>query len=1055
VRGRWRRSQASTPGLQAARPGSLLVWRALRWRAGSSMTFFAVSVAAIVAAAAGPVYLHGADQTLLSTTLSSSSVVETGVSLSPESSSYVPPRLLLDAAASVPGGAGRAAGARFEAPITTVDVNVRIPVVSAGVLGTMQLVSRSGACNVLRFVAGGCPRRAGEVVLTTRTAKALGVRVGGSVHPLWKGQSLPALRVTGLVLPGDTSSPYWWENDYFPYGTSGPYTGPIVDDGFVSQAEAGRLATLAPTSDLVQLPLRTASLGATAVPAFLHALASWTSRLGTRDAIHAETQLPAVLAGASNGEGAARTIVAVVSLELVLLALLVVFAIARTTSALREPDVRVAELRGLPKRSMVRIALREPVLMLLAALPIGLAVAYFVLLAVDRAVLGTTSGTTLDSLAIEAGVAGCLAGLVAAALGSQHVWRDRRPDEPPAAEQQRRSRRAAVLDALAVALAAAGVAEMAGQSARSGSGVAPLAYLGPGLLALGVSVLTARALVLLARRAVRALGWSRRVALSLALRNLGRRPGRARQAIVPAIASGLLVFAVAGSAVAGANHAMQARFEVGAPVVLDVAPRPGVDLLTAVRRADPSGDHAMAAARISTSTGTTLAVDPQRFAAVASWPSSLSPTSAEGVARELAPPTPPPRLVPAAAELLVSADELTPLTPGPDLQAELFDLAGEGELTVDFGDLRPGFHTYSADLAGLCPGGCRLDQLDLAWTSPGAGQQPGAGIARSYQLRISSVATRRTAGAAARPIRALLGGTGTWRASAFAVVAGSESQGLEIEADLIAASSSGGVTVSPFDVPPVLPAVATSELVGLDGTPSDPNRVYLSGLDGSDLSAQARTVVPALPSVGNDASMIDLSFAERLMQGQPLDVTWQVWCSGTPSAGLLSRLRREGVAILSVHRASSALAAIDRSGPAVGFSLYTVAAAAAALLALGVLLFDVASEARRRRIELSGLSAVGIPLRALRRSLLVESSVLAVAGAVAGTVATMVSASLALAFLPEFPPGRVGPPLATGLPWLDVVLTGLAMLVLLEAAALAASVAVVAGVRPEQLRMAQ
>jgi len=1018
------------------------------------MAFLAVSVAAIVAAVAGPVYLHGADQALVSTALSSSTVVKTGVSLTPEGSSYVPPRLLLHAAASVPGGAGRAPGSRFAAPITTVDANVRIPVVSVGLLGTMQLVSRSGACNELRFVAGRCPTRAGEVALTTRTAKALGVGVGSSIHPLWGRESLPALRVTGLVLPGNSSSPYWWEDNYFPYGTSGKYTGPIVDDGFVTESDATGLATLAPTSDYVQLPLRRSSLGATAVPAFLGALARWTSRLGSREGIQAETGLPGVLSGASSEEGSARTIVAVVSLELVLLALLVVFAIARTTSALREADVRVAELRGLPKRSMIRVALREPALMLLAALPIGLAVAYFILLAVDKAELGTTSGTTLDSLAIEAGVAGCLAGLAAAALGSQHVWRDRRPDEPPAAEQQRRSRRAAVLDALALALAAAGIAEMAGQSAHSGSAVAPLAYLGPGLLALGVGVLAARALPFLARRAVRALGWSRRVALSLALRNLGRRPGLARQAVVPAIATGLLVFAVAGSAVAGANHAMQARFEVGAPVVLDVAPRPGVDLVTAVRRADPTGDHAMAAARISTSTGTTLAVDPQRFAAVASWPATLSATSAAAVARELAPPTPPARLVPAAGELLVSADELTPLRPGPDLQAELFDLAGDGEFTVDFGKLRPGSHTYTADLAGLCPGGCRLDQLDLA-ASPFQVDQPGLAFAQDYRLRITSVATRRTPRAPVRPVEALLGETGTWRASADAVVAGSASQGLEIEANLVAASNSGGVTVSPFDVPSVLPAVATSELVGLDGTPSDPNHVYVFGLDGSDLSAQATTVVPALPSVGGDASMIDLSFAERLIQGEPLDVTWQVWCSSAPSAGLLSRLRRDGVTVLSVHRASSALAAIDRTGPAVGFSLYTVAAAAAALLALGVLLFGIASDARRRRIELSGLSAVGIPLRALRRSLLIESSALAVAGAVAGTVATMVSASLALAFLPEFPPGRVGPPLTTGLPGLDVVLTGLAMLVLLEAAALAANMAVVAGVRPDQLRMAQ
>ena len=74
--------------------------------------------------------------------------------------------------------------------------------------------------------------------------------------------------------------------------------------------------------------------------------------------------------------------------------------------------------------------------------------------------------------------------------------------------------------------------------------------------------------------------------------------------------------------------------------MVDVTPPPSLNFEDAVRRADPSGHEAMAAAYYSSSTGDMLAVDTSRLAAVAFWPSELSREPLSALARQLSPPIP-------------------------------------------------------------------------------------------------------------------------------------------------------------------------------------------------------------------------------------------------------------------------------------------------------------------------------------------------------------------------------------------------------------------------------
>ena len=169
-------------------------------------------------------------------------------------------------------------------------------------------------------------------------------------------------------------------------------------------------------------------------------------------------------------------------------------------------------------------------------------------------------------------------------------------------------------------LAVAALVEVLSRGKTTARSSDPLAALAPALLALTAGILGARLIPLACRGITRANTWTSHVAGVLASRSLMRRPGVARRVLMLSLAVGLLTFAVAGIDVARANRATQAAFATGAPVVLNVTVPAGVDFLAAIRRADPSGREAMAVARIMTSNGSTLAVDSERFGAIASWP---------------------------------------------------------------------------------------------------------------------------------------------------------------------------------------------------------------------------------------------------------------------------------------------------------------------------------------------------------------------------------------------------------------------------------------------------
>ena len=121
------------------------------------------------------------------------------------------------------------------------------------------------------------------------------------------------------------------------------------------------------------------------------------------------------------------------------------------------------------------------------------------------------------------------------------------------------------------------------------------------------------------------------------------------------------------------------------------------------------------------------------------------------------------------------------------------------------------------------------------------------------------------------------------------------------------------------------------------------------------------------------------------------------------------------------------------------------------LLASGTAILGLYVSARRRRYEYAALEASGVARRALRRSLLIEIGVVSLFGSITGIGAGIAALAIAIRGVPEFisSPGvplNYHPPGSQLALWLGICV------VLLLAAACAAAIALIRGIRSEQLR---
>ncbi|WP_433059624.1 FtsX-like permease family protein [Dactylosporangium sp. CS-033363] len=978
-----------------------LVLSALRARAAQAWAVFVLAVLLVTAAAAGPWFAAGAERRAAAADVAAAPASERTVSVRRQTNADGDPepalaayrdtveRLLPLGGAAAPGTVGIAADMLLERPDTTPKVAV---------------VYREGACDHLR-IDGRCPAAAGEVLLSTAAADALGLRTGDTIalrnQP--RAKEVPAT-VVGRYDLADAAGSYWGDSLYL----TGPEGG--LDPVFtaVQTFESAQLAgpTFAYTAELPE----SAFTDAGSPVAALLRQADFALGRGGLTLVAPGADLASRIAA---DRAAIRDGVLAGALGAVVLCWCALMLAGRQTARDRRGDAGLLKLRGGSRGRALRLGVGQLGVPLVAGLPPGLVLGWCA-----GRLLGGPAAPEVWLLAGAAAGAAVLGGLAALAAGELGVLR------APVAVLLRRvpsrsgARRAAA-DVALVVLAGFAAAQLWGTGLRT---AVPL------LVAVIVAVAAARILAAVASRAGSGALRAGRLRAGLAAVSLSRQPGADRlMALVAVAVAG--VCAATGGLLAGydARDARAAQ-ELGAPRVLTVRAANPTALLDAVRRADPGGRAAMAAVVDRTSNPAVLAVDASRLDAVAGWPAEppagrlntgagwravLKP---RGTGAE-APAVTGGRLVVRARNGGAEAVRLAVV---------LQNTVTGKRATSTLAPIEPGEHEAGADVTG-CAEGCRLVRLDLL--------QPPA----DATLTITGL---RQEGPAADVLgAAFLGDPRQWRGGAtgpaLQVSARQGALTLTVPADAPAPDASAGdASAGDVDARAYVMSTALPLPAVLAGPAPPAWRLADPTLDlfgGAPVPVHVAATAPLVPVLGAAGVLVDLDAAQRLGAVGSSSGTYQVWLAAGAASAVPERLRAAGLTILGTDTVADRAARFASRGPAVAERFRLFAATLGLLAAAAALAVSVAAERRQRAADLRALRVQGLPARTASTAGRAGSGAVVLAGAVTGVLAAVVARFASGPPLPYFADGWNPPVPPDPLPPLPLLAAGVVALLLLAA----------------------
>jgi putative ABC transport system permease protein len=1005
-----------------------LALHALRWRLSASIAVLLIAAVASAGAALGPMYSRSAQDSLIRDRVAAANVFSRSVSVSAYLGAQ--PGLEHQTLAAVRRAAidphlDRFFDVRTEESLDTTTASAELTV--AGVTrGFASVAWRTAMCTSIRLTAGRCPAKRGEVALSQQALSDSGLHLGEAFTlGLSPSPAIDAVRVVGVY---DRSTA----------------RGPAFADDSPSQAAPPPPGTPIPRLDLVLVSRSTLEpiLGNYDVTIFrtlrpsvvhvsnVHALSGLLAAVTINQQVAGlpeytvSSPLTGLIASLNSALHQVADAALVVTAQLVLLAWFVLFLVVSATTEERSTEVALAKLRGMRAGPTAVFVLTEPLLLLVVAAPLGLALGFAGDELLTAAWLGPDTEVRPGVTVAAALGAAFVGGLIACALAARRVL-----TVPVLAELRRtggrraRIARSVAVDSAVVVLAAAGVWEL-----RSGASDT-LVLLVPGLLALAVGVPAARLLPGLAALEVRRTRRSPNIGAFLAARNLARRPAGSRYAVLLTVAVALALFAVDGWTAAEATRSHQARQEVGAATVLHVRYLPPEQLLNAVRRADPDGRDAMAAIESPVgANGALLAVDSSRLPAVTSWDPSWGGTSMARLTSGLR-PTAPPALSLNGSTVTVDTDYRPPAGQAIKWSFTLQVLGGDGVTTdVGMGAVGVGVHHLSATL----PAGCqktRCQLLSIILDRPFGAQAPAGG---SFEiLAMHDEDGEVPAAGSATP------GTSRWRVGPDelstinpdlppdAIVSPGTNRGW-FQAEL-SESAQFDIAFQTTELPRALPvlqgsATNTTAYGGIAGS------VYAAGLDDTPVIARPLPGRGLLPRIGSNGSLVDLGLVAAVDPAPSGSLDDQVWLAADAPAALRSRLNAAGIHVDSTDTVSARITVLDRDGAVLALRLFLVAAAAGLILAAATVLTSFFVSARRRSYELAAVLVLGSgrpPLVAAARR---EQLVLVLFGVALGVGSGIAGVQLVLPGLPSVTGGG-GPLAAAALQWPPVVLTVLVTVV--------------------------
>ncbi|AGZ44759.1 FtsX-like permease family protein [Actinoplanes friuliensis] len=826
-----------------------------------------------------------------------------------------------------------------------------------------RFVYRQDVCPHLTMVTGRCLIGEGEVVIGEATAKRRSLAAGDRIELTFAKfsddprtpQFIPSgeprrVTVAGVYRVPRPDEIYWGTHGYFA-ADPGPRPGEPVFTDF----ETLNLMDHGATTLSIDSAARPGALDVDKlddVQAALDGVRKVTIDIGA--GVQTDTGIPDLLARIDSGRAAARTIVPVIAVPLVLLSCFVIFLAVGYGADGRRPELAVVALRGTRWWERWWLATGESLLAILLGSLLGCLAGQLLVNLIAAAVFpGSGSAAAWSSLqyAPIAAVAAVLAALLAL----------RRQLLSPVAVLLRRlptaGRRPPVLDLVAGLLAIVTGVQLQLSGDPTGAGL-----FAPALILFALALIVARALLPIVTRA--AVRWLRRGHLGVALAGLqlSRRTG-ARTLFAMLVASvAVAAYAASAADVAARDRTVQADLGTGAARILTVADTTPQQLITAVRAADRDGTFAMAVARTPGS-GTNelpgLAVDATRLAAVAAWAPGQEPAAEVGKA--LHPDAPAPVVIRGRdVDVEVTTTGLSDTAP-LRLSVTVTSVTGLGSSVVALGQLQPGPYRYGLRVP-VCAQRCRVDGLQIT-TIDGTNSIRGSMTVTSIGS-INPVAGAVSATELADPAR--------WRMTEHGKLSAAP-DGLRV--DLDAPNGLGdGAWIQPVDTPYPLPVAATGG--------ADPESV--TGLDGEVLPVTRIAQLDAVPRLGVRAVLSDLEYVDRAATAATRATQPEVWLAPDAPADAVDRLAAQGLVITGDTRASDINDQLREQGPALALWFYVLAGVLSTLLAAGALILAATVDRSRRIEDLSALRAQGLSKQAAGRATLWTYPILALFAVVTG-----------------------------------------------------------------------
>ncbi|MCD6639339.1 MAG: hypothetical protein LT071_05435 [Nocardioides sp.] len=955
------------------------VLRGLRARALLSTGSVLLTALAVASAVLGPIFSEAVTNSYVVTKLRETSPSLTGTSrvFTPDSAvgSAEAERLATEATDALNRGP-------WAAPVTVVE-SPRF----MALRGAVTFWAREDACAALD-VTGRCPEKAGEVLMLAEAARRAGAEVGeklelvGFEPSALQGLGLERPGITQVVVTGTYATPTpasdWLlpgrlaiTNEAISDRPGGGYTpyspGPLITTRDTVERLGGwtvRVDTqLDVPPDVTPADLDAAAESAAAVPD--EEGRPVEGGLLVNDSVN---DLAAVAGEVREQQGTARTSIAPAVLSLVLVALALLMRLLNAASEIRVPELALASLRGVSARRLWALGLAEPVVLLLLATPIGVALGW----AGARALSAAWLVPDLPVRLVPASILGALLVLAAAftvacvAVGL--VVRESLASQLAGVRRPVAARRWSVIAQLGL-VALAGAALLSKTTGGNQGQPDAVDLVLPVLLAVVAGLAATRAIAWLA-------GWwtrrssGRSLSGFVSTRAISRRQ-EGTLVILPITAA--IAVAVFGAGVYDSAAAW--RTSVAAIVspahTTWTSPHSFAETLALTREVDPEGEWVMTAASVLNPGAHFSVVDSSRLARVATWPETWSPDlDVEEVAERIRPPG----VVPTFTGRRLSLTIDNRIESDRPLAVEVrFGSRGGRPMKVYLGPFPQGRSTQS-ERVPWCREGCPLEGITLGG---------GAGTT----MRMNGTARIEAVEADGQSVPGAITGA-HWTATPDPAVRTSitglteRDGGLDLVLDT--ADSVGMARLTASGLVRNRPAMRGPKVTGPGLAKLDEGY----GLIPVDPVAE----IEGMPFVGPAGLLVDYSsfITDRPVYNSTIDVR-VLQREGAP-ASVRDALSGAGLTVETTLAQERQV--LDQSAYALALRLYGVVAALVLLMALAGLFVSTAVQLPARRRDAAALRVVGVPRRsvmtAVARELMAVLGAAAVAGIAAGALAQWV-----------------------------------------------------------------